>query len=94
MGSKKSSSASDDITAEIAATESEPRPVTASLEAWGLAAGHLPMWLQESTVGARMNPAYWKFAATKALMGWEDGTQMTRAEYEAAVAKQDSVRHG
>jgi hypothetical protein len=89
MVTKKSSAVDEDEFAEKPVTE-EVR----SAARWAEDAGHLPQWLQESTVGARMNPAYWKFAATKALMGWEDGTQMTRSEYEAAVAKQDAVRHG
>jgi hypothetical protein len=93
MATKKSSASAADGD-EFA---EKPMPVVderKSAAGWAEAAGHLPQWLQESTVGARMNPAYWKFAATKALMGWEDGTQMTRSEYEAAVAKQGAVRHG
>lgn len=84
------------------ATADEARPAAAdgspaerrSAEAWAEEAGHLPMWLQETTVAARLNPAYWKYTATKALMGWQDGALMTREEYEAAVAKQLEVRHG
>lgn len=34
---------------------------------------------------SRVNPEYWKWAAAKALRGWDDTTAITAAELDAAI---------
>lgn len=66
-----------------------PSAETRAIEAWAEAKGMLPQWDGEvqTAVGIapRMNPTYWKFAAARALKKWEDGQQITEAEFDRAV---------
>lgn len=87
MGSKKSSGEDETETPPTAVTE-ERRQAWA----WADELGHRIEAL--STEAARANPSYWKYEAVKRLMGWDDRLEMTRNEYEAAVAKHDGIRHG
>lgn len=93
----------------IAAGDVEPTPAedapaappakTRAIEAWAEEIGYLPQFLGGNSLGGvNGNPAYWKYAAAKALMvarkKWEDGQQVTRAEFEAAFVEYDALRFG
>jgi hypothetical protein len=73
-------------------TKPAPAPERRQAIAWAEELGHRIQSL--TTESARANPSYWKYDPVKALMGWDDRTEMTRAEYEAAVLKHDGIRHG
>lgn len=72
--------AEDKIAVEVLAEQAGLLPQTfpgrpAQLSAGTLIPGTAP----------RPNPQYWKFAAAKALYGWVEGAEMTKAQFDAAV---------
>lgn len=62
-------------------------------EAWAEAKGMLPEFIPVAAPFARAdapaqrqhNPSFWRFAATRAGMGWPIGKELTEAEFDAAV---------
>lgn len=87
-------------TEDMETAPAEPAPETRAVEAWAEEAGYLPQFQGGNSLGGVIgNPAYWKYAAAKALMvarkKWmEDGQQVTRAEFEAAFVEYDALRFG
>lgn len=70
----------------LAVVETETR----SIEAWGEAKGLLPQFSGSIEIAGgleapRANPNYWKFAAGKALRGWQDGQLVTEQVFDEAV---------
>lgn len=71
-----------------------PPPAAASaasdkrtIETWGQAKG---LWPQFAKPGSRGNPEYWKYAAAKAFMKWQDGQEVSEAEFDEALTKASS----
>ena len=57
----------------------------------------LPQYLAGSGTpfaAARLNPNYWKWAAAKALRGWDDSTEITSADLDQAIKDATSGRIG
>jgi hypothetical protein len=67
-----------------------PAPVsieTGTVESFGEKRGFLPQWLKAAGPGGerRINPEYWKVAAAMAFKKWSLSTQVTEADFDAAV---------
>jgi hypothetical protein len=70
-----------------------PAPERRTAEQWAEAAGMLPQFRPVAApfapAGAAQmldhNPSFWRFAATRAGMGWPIGKELTKAEFDAAV---------
>lgn len=62
-------------------------------EQWAEAKGMFPHFIPVASPFARAdalptlqhNPQFWRFAATRAGMGWPIGKELTEAEFDAAV---------
>ena len=71
----------DDVSPEIV--------VRMAVVTWAERKGMLPMFGAGSggafATAAPLNPAYWKFAATKAFKRWEDNTETSEVDFDAAV---------
>lgn len=79
--------------------DEEQELTTKTIEQWGEELGYLPETRSvEVTRGprkikiARANPDAWKFTAAKAHARWPEGKEVTKAEFEAAVAAAAGVR--
>jgi hypothetical protein len=92
MGAKKSN------TADLEPAPLAPPAETKCVEDWGSAKGMLPQYVGTS-MGDRLNPGYWKYAAAltfmRQFMGWEDGQHVTEDFFDRAVrGQQEDLRFG
>lgn len=77
---------SDETQAPEQAPQEEDKRTAAD---WANAKGLLPQ-LQDTSVGPRQNPGYWKYAAAVAHRRWTDTDLVTEADFDAAVAESSS----
>lgn len=72
--------ATEETGAEVVVAAAAAEELKLPIERWAEACG----W-----VGSERNPEYWKFAATKIFKRWPHGFEITRSDFDAAVAEMD-----
>lgn len=95
MKTKKNDETLEQDTPAPASVEpAQPPPAElCTAEQWAEAKGMLPEFIPVAApfapAGAapvlQHNPSFWRFAATRAGMGWPIGKELTEAEFNAAV---------
>lgn len=76
-----------------AAAPDAPAPDELPHEEWATRKGMLPRMTQTS-MGDRLNPAYWKYGTAKVSREWNDGQHVTEQAFDAAIAAVDEPRFG
>ena len=84
----------DDETAPGLVKKQEREAEKKTASDWAHERGLLPQYMAGGGAvpfaASRVNPEYWKWAAAKALRGWDETTQITSAELDAAITEATS----